>query len=464
MTQADINKRKINVAYTSVIGAIFIVTVKTIATVQSGSLAVLSELFHSSTDFIASLATIIAIKYSSKPPDNVHHYGHEKVESVSALFQVLILVGMCAYIFYEAVDRIINPHVLSLNVFTFSAILICIFIDYSRAKALKRVAIETKSQALEADALHFSSDIWSSVVVLISMVFSLFNISRFFDPISAIIVAVIIIYTTFNITKKAFHSLMDGVPAGLTENIRKAISSVKEVESIESLRVRTSGSKIYVDMKILVSRLLSFANTHGIINRVESEVKSIVPESDIVIHYEPIETNKETINEKIRLIVNNMGFKCHDIFSHKLNNEIFSEIHIEIDDTDDLNRAHDIVSEIEKTILENIQLLTKIKIHIDEPSEKIFDTTDITSKSTDLIGKINRIIDKYDPKIKCSESKIVETSGRIRILLTCIFENNMKFDDVHDKVTTLESKIFSDIKELYPNLSNVIIHAEPVNS
>jgi cation diffusion facilitator family transporter len=464
MTQAEINKKKINVAFTSVIGAIFIVTVKTIATVQSGSLAVLSELFHSSTDFVAALATIIAIKYSSKPPDNVHHYGHEKIESFSALFQVFILVIMCGYIFYEAVDRIIHPHELSLNVFTFGAILICIFIDFSRARALKRVAVETKSQALEADALHFSSDIWSSFVVIISMIFSYFNISRLFDPISAIIVAFIIIYATFNITRKALHSLMDGVPTGLTENIRKAVLTVNEVESLESLRVRTSGSKIFVDMKILVSRLLSFANTHGIINKVESEVKKIVPESDIVIHYEPIETNKETINEKIRLIVNDMGFKCHDIFSHKLDNEIFSEIHIEIDDIDDLNRAHDIVSEIEKSILKNIPLITKIKIHIDEPSEKIFETTDITSKSEDLISKIHRIINNFDSKINCSESKIVETGGRIRILLTCVFENNLKFDDVHDKVTTIESKIYSEVKELYPNLSNVIIHAEPLNS
>jgi cation diffusion facilitator family transporter len=461
MNTNESNRKKINVAYSSIIGALFIVLIKTIATIQSGSLAVLSELFHSSTDLIASLATVIAIKYSAKPPDSKHNYGHEKVESFSALFQVLILIAMCVYVLYEAIERIIHPPELSINIFTFSAIAICIIIDYSRAKALKKVAKETKSQALEADALHFSSDIWSSIVVLFSMVFSYYNVSILFDPLSAIIVAMIIIYTTFNLTIKAFNSLMDGVPAGLTDKIRNTILSVKEVESIESLRIRASGSKTYIDMTILISRLLSFAHTHSIIDNVESNVKKMVPDSDVVIHFEPIETDKETINEKIRLIVNESGYKCHDIFSHRLDNDIFSELHIEIDDTNDLNKAHDIVSEIEKKILDKINIISKVKIHIDEPSEKIFDTLDLTSNSSDIIFRIDNLVNAFDSTINCCEHKIIETGGKIRVLLTCEFNNKLKFDEVHDKVTTLESKIYAVLKELYPNLSNVIIHAEP---
>lgn len=458
---SEINKRKINVAYTSIIGALFIVTVKFIATVQSGSLAVLSELFHSSTDLMASFATIISLTYSAKPPDSKHHYGHEKVESFSALFQVFILIAMCLYVLYEAIERIIHPPEINLNIFTFSAIAICIFIDYSRAKALKKVAIETKSQALEADALHFSSDIWSSIVVLFSMVFSYFNVSHLFDPLAAIIVSMIIIYTTINITKKAFNSLMDGVPSGLTDKIRNAILSVREVESIKSLRIRTSGSKTYVDMTILISRLLSFANTHQIIDKVESNVKEMVPDSDVVIHFEPIETEKETINEKIRLLVNEKGYKCHDIFSHRLDNEIYCELHIEIDDTNDLQQAHNVVSNIEKLILEKINIIKKVKIHLDEPSEKIFDTIDITMKSSNLINKISQIVNTYDAIIKCSEYKIIDTGGKIRISLTCGFQSKLKFDEVHDKVTLLESKIYAELKDIYPNLVNVIIHAEP---
>jgi len=457
----NINRRKINVAYSSIIGALIIVAVKIIASVQSGSLAVLSELFHSSIDLVASLATILSIKYSALPPDSNHNYGHEKIESFSALFQVMILIAMCIYIFYEAISRIINPPVISLNIFTFSAIIICIGIDFTRARALKRVAKETNSQALEADALHFSSDIYSSIVVLISMVFSYFGVSQLFDPVSAIIVSFIIIYTTFNLFKRAFHSLMDSVPEGLTEKIKNEILSVKEVENIKSLRVRSSGSKIFIDMNIQISRLLSFAHTHSIIDKVETGINSIIPGSDVVIHFEPIETDKETINEKIRLIVNEMGFKCHDIFSHKIGSEIFSELHIEVDDTNDMNKAHDIISEIEEEILNKIKVISKVKIHIDEPSEKIFNTSDITSESGEIITKINKIIDDESLCKQCPDIKVIETNNKIRILLTCEFEKNLSFDEVHDRVTTLENKIYSDIKRINLNLSNVIIHAEP---
>jgi|WetSurMetagenome_2_1015567.scaffolds.fasta_scaffold09131_2 cation diffusion facilitator family transporter len=457
----DINRRKINVAYTSIIGAIIIVTVKIIASVQSGSLAVLSELFHSSTDFIAAIATVISLKYSAKPPDSKHHYGHEKIESFSALFQVLILIAMCVYIFYEAIERIIHPPVISLNIFTFLAIIICIFIDYSRAKALKKVAKETKSQALEADALHFSSDIWSSIVVILSMLFSYFNISHLFDPISAIIVAMIIIYVTLNLMKKAFNSLMDGVPSGMTEKIYNEVLTIKEVESIKSLRLRSSGSKLFIDMTILISRLLSFAQTHNIIDRIENKIKETLPDSDVVIHFEPIETEKETINEKIRLIVNDMGYKCHDIFSHKINKDIFSELHIEIDDTNDLSKAHDIVTNIEQRILEKIKVISKVKIHLDEPSEKLFDTKDITSESDIIINKIKNITLINELSKILSEIKVIETNNKIRILLTCEFDLKLSFDEVHDRVTTLENRIYSDLKIVYPNLASVIIHAEP---
>jgi divalent metal cation (Fe/Co/Zn/Cd) transporter len=203
--------------------------------------------------------------------------------------------------------------------------------------------------------------------------------------------------------------------------------------------------------------------THDLMDMAERSIKESFPNVDLVIHSEPVETESETLNEKIRMVVNDSGFKCHDIFSHRIKDEIFSELHVEIENTNDLIKAHDIISELEDKILDKIPLIKKVKIHLDEPSEILFDTIDITESSNDLVDNIRKVLDKEFKIEDYNDIKVVNSSGKIRISLSCSFKKDYSFDEVHDVVTILESKIYLHIKELYPNLSNVIIHAEPSN-
>jgi cation diffusion facilitator family transporter len=459
--QLNNDRKKLRIAYTSMFAAIFIVTIKFLASWLSGSLAVLSELFHSSIDLVACVATIISVKISARPPDEDHNYGHEKVESFSALFQVIILVLMCAYLIYEAVHRLIYPPQISIDIFTFSVIIICIFIDISRSRALKRIARETNSQALEADSLHFTSDILSSVVVLISMILTYFNISKEADAVSAIVVSVVIVITTFRLSKKAIDSLMDRVPAGFRDKIRYETEKIKGVENVKNLRVRSSGSKIFIDLTVLIARTKLFSQTEEIMDNVEKKIREFSPSADIVVHSEPVETRNETINEKIRMIVNNSGFKCHDIFSHKIQDDIITELHVEIEDTNDLTQAHKKISALEDKIKNDIPIISKVKIHLDEPSEILYDTIDITDRSNELIKNVKDVLTEYNKIKRYSDIEVVNTSGKIRVSLSCEFDFDMSFEEVHDLVTILESKIYLRLKEIYPKLANVIIHAEP---
>lgn len=458
------NLKKIRVAKVSLFAAIFIVLLKSLASYISGSIGVLSELFHSSTDLIATFATILSIKYATKPPDKNHHYGHEKIESFSALFQVFILVLMCAYLIYESIDRIITPVDIKLNLFVFLAILICIFIDLHRSRALMKVAKETNSQALEADSIHFSSDILSSSVVLIGMIFSYFNWSYLADPVSALIVSIIIIITTLGISKRAIGSLLDRVPDGIEARISEIITSIKGIEGIKNIRIRGSGSKIFVDVVLKIGRTKSFTMTHELMDIAEKAVKDVYPNSDVVIHSEPVETENETLNEKIKMIVTDSGFKCHDIFSHRINGNIFTELHVEIENTNDLIKAHDIISALENKILDKLPLITKVKIHLDEPSEILFDTIDITESSNDLVDNIRKILENENKIVDYGDIKIMNSAGKLRVSLSCSFKSKYSFEEVHEVVTILESRLFLHLKELYPNLNNVIIHAEPTNS
>jgi len=458
-----ITEKKIKVALHSLYAAVAITVIKLLAAYFSGSLAVLSEVFNSGIDIFVCLVTIISIKYSSRPPDEDHNYGHEKVENFSALFQVFILFITSAYIIYEAIQRLFSDRTVEvkISVWIFLALIVSMIIDFYRARILKKTARETKSNALEADALHFSSDILSSFVVIIGLLLVYLNISKAADTIAALVVTGIIIYLGYKLSKKAIDSLMDRVPAGLYEKVKYETLLIKGVENIKSYRIRSSGSKIYIDMTIFISRLVPFSKAHDIMDGVERKIHELIENADVVIHSEPVETNSETINDKIRMIVNDYGMKCHDIYSHKIDNEIYSELHIEIDNTNDLTKAHNTVTEIEERIKKDIDVISHIKIHIDEPSEIVFDTRDITQTSNEIVSKVKNILSECSDVISSDEIHVISTNGKIRVSMNCVFNNIHSLDEVHDIVTVLESKIYLGLKENYPKLSNVIIHAEP---
>lgn len=459
----NIAELKIKVALNSLYAAVIITIIKILAAYFSGSLGVLSEVFNSAIDIFVCLVTILSIKYSSRPPDEDHNYGHEKVESFSALFQVFILFITASYIIYEAAVRLFGDKdvEVKVNIWIFLALIISMVIDFYRARILRKIARETKSNALEADALHFSSDILSSGVVIIGLILVYFNISKTADTVAALIVTGVIIYLGFKLSKKSIDSLMDRVPAGMYEKVKYETLLIKGVEGIKSCRIRSSGSKIYIDMVILISRLVPFSKAHDIMDSVEKKINELIENADVVIHSEPVETKSETINDKIRMIVNEFGLKCHDIFSHRIDNEIYSELHIEVDNTNDLTKAHNEITEIEERIKKEIDVITHLKIHIDEPSEIVFDTKDITENSKEMIREVNNILNESRDVISSSDIHVISTNGKIRVSLTCVFNYIHSFDEVHDIVTVLESKIYLNLKENYPKLANVIIHAEP---
>jgi len=459
----NIAKLKIKVAVNSLYAAVIITIIKILAAYFSGSLGVLSEVFNSAIDIFVCLVTILSIKYSSRPPDADHNYGHEKVENFSALFQVFILFITASYIIYEAALRLFgNKDIeVKVNIWILLALVVSMIIDFYRARVLRKIAKETKSSALEADALHFSSDILSSGVVIIGLLLVYFNISKTADTIAALIVTGVIIYLGFKLSKKSIDLLMDRVPAGLYEKVKYETLLIKGVEDIKSFRIRSSGSKIYIDMVILISRLVPFSKAHDIMDSVEKKLNELIENADVVIHSEPVETKSETINDKIRMIVNGFGLKCHDIFSHRINNEIYSELHIEVDNTNDLTKAHNEITEIEERIKKEIDVITHLKIHIDEPSEIVFDTKDITENSNEMIRAVNNILEECRDVISSSDIHVISTNGKIRVSLTCVFNYIHSFDEVHDIVTVLESKIYLNLKENHPKLANVIIHAEP---
>jgi cation diffusion facilitator family transporter len=282
---SQIEKRR--VALISVLAAIFLVGIKLVVGVVTGSLGILSEAAHSALDFGAALITYFAVRVSGKPADLEHHYGHGKVESLSALAETLLLLVTCLWIIYEAIHRIFF-HTVEVEVipFSFIVMIIAIIVDYSRSKALSETARKYHSQALEADALHFSSDIYSSLVVIAGLVFTKIGFPVG-DSIAALGVAFLVIMASWRLGKRTVDILMDRAPEGLRSEIQKMVEKVEGVSQCSRLRIRRSGAQVFVDMNISLNKNTNLEEAHHIASEVERKIRSILPETDIVVHPEP---------------------------------------------------------------------------------------------------------------------------------------------------------------------------------
>jgi cation diffusion facilitator family transporter len=278
---------KNRIALTSVIAAVFLTSFKLVVGLLTGSLGILSEALHSALDLIAAVITLFAVRIADLPADNEHNYGHGKIENLSALIETFLLLVTCFWIIYESIHRLINKHPIEVNAFSFIVIITSIIIDFSRSRALYKVARKYNSQALEADALHFSTDIWSSVVVLIGLIaYSLFNYV-YADSIAALIVALIVLNVSYRLGRRAFDVLIDRAPTKIVDQINQVIDKIPGVIKYHDLRVREGGSYKFVELNIHVNKGLSIEVAHSISENVEDEITKKIPHCKVTVHIEP---------------------------------------------------------------------------------------------------------------------------------------------------------------------------------
>lgn len=366
-----VTREKFRVALSSVIAAIFLTGTKLVIGLYTGSLGILSEAAHSALDLGAALMTLFAVRISDRPADDEHHYGHGKIEGFSAFIEVLLLLVTCGYIIYEAVHRITTGNIeIEVTPYAFGVIILSIIIDASRSRALYRVAKKTNSQALEADALHFSSDIWSSVVVLAGLVCYKFFGIKLADSIAALVVSILVIVVSIRLAIRTVDVLLDKAPAQMRETIYSLIKNTDGISKIHRLRVRTTGNMVFSDMVVLVPSDLSIEEAHKISNHIEHKIRSAYPNSDVTIHMEPDE--KDTLDQQTyRLIVERILNEHRIMFKgyHKLSVICFNRshhisVHIELDKDAKLNEAHAVCDHLEGDIREAVPQ-SSVTIHVE---------------------------------------------------------------------------------------------------
>ena len=284
-------KEKKRVAIISVFAAIFLTGFKLVVGLLTGSLGILSEALHSGLDLVAAVITYFSVSVSDRPPDKKHNYGHGKIENFSALAETILLLITCVWIIYEAVERLVtgNTHI-EVTIWSYVVIISSIIIDINRSRMLYKVAKKYNSQALEADALHFSTDIWSSSVVLFGIVCA--NFGFFFaDSIAALVVALIVLVVSYRLGKKAINVLLDKAPHGTIMLVHQVLAENPEVVNYHDVKIRTAGADTFIRLNIHVDPKLTLKEVHAICEKIEYQLASLINRSEILIHAEPHSLN-----------------------------------------------------------------------------------------------------------------------------------------------------------------------------
>ena len=451
-------KEKRFIALTSVFAAIFLTCFKLGIGLWTNSLGILSEAAHSGLDLLAALITLFAVSFADRPADEDHPYGHGKLENISAFVETFLLILTCAWIIWEGVSRLLaHSHHVETNIWSFIVMGVAILIDASRSRALYKVARKYKSQALEADALHFSSDVWSSLTVIGGLFFVSLGYPEF-DAVAAIAVALLVLFVSYRLGRRTIDALMDRVPHSLTKEIESAIQSVEGVEELRKVRIRTSGAHMFVDTVVAIRRTIPFQSAHAIMDSIERAVHEKHPEADVVVHSEPFEAKDETIIDKIRMIVMDRGLRApHNIEVHLTGGKYFIDFDLEYAEGKSFTEAHEMTSEIERQIQSALQSVGKVTIHMEEyhPSERIL--MNVTDAEMNLSKEIQEVTERHNDVLACKDLTLLKEGHQYNATLTCQIEKTKTLDEVHQIISDVEAVLFRHFKQL----RRIMIHAEP---
>jgi cation diffusion facilitator family transporter len=472
MTVEQRGVAKRSAALTSLLAALGIALLKLLTGVLTGSLGMLSEAAHSGIDLIAAGITLLAVRVSDRPADAEHNYGHGKLESLSAGFEALLMIGSCVWIAHEAIVRIVHHSHLDLrwSVWPFVVLALSILVDFTRSRNLHRVAELHKSDALEADAVHFGTDIWSSAAVLAGLIASFAGEKlhvpalEYADPIAALIVAAIILWVTWRLAQRVLDSLLDATPPELRAEIQSDLLNELEatvgVLGVERLRVRRSGSDYFVDLTLSLPRNLTFQRSEQITFAATEAVQRRLPGADVVIHTVPTATLGESVFDRIRAVAARSNLAIHDVSVQHVGGALHVEQHLEVPETMSLREAHEIATQLETEMRKEIPGIATLLTHIESEPATIADKAQMEA-SQNLETQLRATASHFPEIVDVHEITVTRGHGgaanSVQVNCHCTLPDDLPMEAVHEIITNFESEFRLD----HPQVSRVLIHPEP---
>jgi cation diffusion facilitator family transporter len=492
-TNPTLAGKKRRIAIVSVAVAAGLLAMKAGVGWWTNSLALLSMAADATLDVLASGITLWAVHLSAKPADREHTYGHGKFENISALFETVLLLGICGWIVYEAVARLAGlaghggPEVRP-NFWAFAVVVVSIGFDISRSTALRRAARKYNSQALEADALHFSTDVWSSLVVLLGLtgvaVAERWGVAwlRPADSLAALVVAAIVTVMSVRLGRKALADLLDAVPPELVQRVTDAARETPGVADVKQVRVRRSGAELFADVTVAVRRQAGLEDAHAVADRAERAVAEVItpsegadagPDVDVVIHVEPIAPGDEDITTTIRVLARRQGMGAHAIRIYHDRPSLSDtgtsadgdpqrvslgiELHLEVPESLDLHQAHDRATEFERQLRADVPGVERIVTHL-EPAGDVAATCQAEpAGQLEVYRLLSEFADQHPTPIRPHDVRVHDRGDHYDISFHCGLAPGTNITDAHRRTEQIEEFL----RQRLPGLGRVVIHVEP---
>ena len=452
-------QEKEQVALSSIAASAALTIAKGLVGLATGSLAILSEAGHSLIDLGATIMTYAAVRISGKPADKEHHYGHGKVEAVTALAETALLFLLSGIVIWEASKRLIEheAHIVEATVWAFAVMIASMVVDFFRARALSRTAKETHSHALEADALHFSSDLWSSLAVLVGLAGVYFGLP-WADSAAALVVAVLVCVAGWRLGRRTIDMLIDVAPAGAADQITAVAAKVPGVVAVEQVRARAVGETTFIDLIVAVSRTLPLDRVTAIKAAVTQAICAQMPGAEPIVTVDPVALSNESVLDRVMVIARNRALAVHHVTVHDLTGRLAISLDLEVDGKLSLRDAHALADGLESAIAAELGGGVEIDTHIEPlqphraggreaPAERV---TSVAIALAELAADGRTLRDVHDVRVR-------ETDEGEIVNFHCRVDPSLSVQDVHEKVDAVERAL----KQRSPSIKRVIGHAEP---
>jgi len=419
-------------------------------------------------DLVAAVLAFFAVRVADQPPDFEHHYGHGKVENLTALAETGLLLATCAWIAYEAVNRLFfDPVLIEGDLWAIGVMLLSIVVSLALSTYLMNVARRHRSQSLEATAVNFRTDVLSSLVVLVGLV--LVGISgrlgsewawmQQADAVAALAVVLLVLRVSLRLGWESLNELLDAAPPGLTSRIKAEIAEVPGVLTVASVRVRRSGAHTFSDLIVSVDRSASLQEAHDIATAVEARVGSVVPGSDVVVHVDPVRRRGESLPQAVSAVAARLGLGTHNVHAHIVRDHYFVDLDVEVPPEMTLAEAHELASRLEAQVHQELPYIDEIHTHL-EPLAGLEAAAVLEPELLEeLQSRIAQAVNAIPGLSGCHNVHLRPVGAIHDVVLHCRADSGLTVEEAHRLADQAEWAVKAEI----PNAGQVLVHVEPAS-
>jgi len=444
-------------AIVSVLAATALVVIKLATGLETGSLGLLSEAAHSGTDLVAALLTLFAIGVAGRPADPGHQYGHGKAEHLAALAEAALLVGASLFLAWRALERLTGGSGAEVDPawYAIAVVLVVIAIDASRVVVSQRAARRYASAAFQASAVHFGSDLAGSLAVLAGLLLARAGYAEG-DSVAALFVAVLVLVAAGRLIRRNVDVLMDRAPLEAEEAARTAIARLRPAVELRRLRMRQAAGRHFADVVIGVPPGAAVGQGHAAADAVEAAVQEAVPESDVVVHVEPVD--EAAIRDRAQAAATQVPRvrEVHNVVVLEVGARTEVSLHLKLPGTLSLEEAHEVATEVEQAIVGSVPEVDAVQTHLEPLAEPVPGRAAAgahVGRLTEAVARVVREATGSPPR----ELRFLRTDGGLVAFLTLGLDPSSPLSEAHARASDIEERI----RRAAPEIADVIVHTEP---